>query len=110
MRRLYDGFTFVIFTLNFFNKMDKFIIVGKAASGKDWLQKEMIKRGYVPMKQYTTREMRENETGNEYHFISQEEFEHMKEEGRFVSARRKGITGDASCRCSGGGQYGGKLP
>lgn len=66
--------------------MDKFIIVGKAASGKDWLQKEMVKRGYVPMKQYTTREMRENETGNEYHFISQEEFEHMKEEGRFVSA------------------------
>ena len=45
--------------------MSKYIIVGPGASGKDYLQKKMIDLGYHPMKQYTTREIRENETGNE---------------------------------------------
>ena len=57
--------------------MSKYIIVGPGASGKDYLQKKMIDLGYHPMKQYTTREIRENETVDEYHFISKEEFDYM---------------------------------
>ena len=65
--------------------MSKYIIVGPGASGKDWLLKKMVKLGYSPMKQYTTREKRENETGDEYHFISDEEFKYMDDRGHFIS-------------------------
>ena len=54
--------------------MSKYIIVGPGASGKDWLLKKMVELGYSPMRQYTTREKRENETGDEYHFVSDDEF------------------------------------
>lgn len=63
----------------------KYIIVGPGASGKDWLQKKMVELGYKPMRQYTTREKRENETGDEYHFITDEEFKKMDEERKFAS-------------------------
>lgn len=63
----------------------KFIIVGKAASGKDWLQKMMVERGYVPMRQYTTRDKRDNESGDEYHFVNETEFKEMEKSGKFVS-------------------------
>ena len=65
--------------------MSKYIIVGPGASGKDYLQKKMIDLGYHPMKQYTTREIRENETGNEYHFVSKEEFDYMDDRAKFIS-------------------------
>ena len=65
--------------------MSKYIIVGPGASGKDYLQKKMIDLGYHPMKQYTTREIRENETGDEYHFISKEEFDYMDDRAKFIS-------------------------
>lgn len=65
--------------------MSKYIIVGPGASGKDYLQKKMIDLGYCPMKQYTTREIRENETGDEYHFISKEEFDYMDDRAKFIS-------------------------
>ena len=64
---------------------NKYIIVGPGASGKDWLQKKMIEMGYKPMKQYTTREKREYETGEEYHFVNDNEFKKMDEDGRFFS-------------------------
>jgi guanylate kinase len=53
----------------------KFIIIGKAASGKDFMQKQLVYKGWVPLMQYTTRPKRPNEVGDEYHFISNEEFE-----------------------------------
>lgn len=52
----------------------KIIILGKAASGKDFLQKQLVSNGWIPLKQYTTRPIRPNETGDEYHFVSEEEF------------------------------------
>ena len=52
----------------------KIIILGKAASGKDVLQKQLVSNGWIPLRQYTTRPIRPNETGDEYHFISEEEF------------------------------------
>ena len=65
---------------------NKYIIVGPGASGKDWVLKKMVEMGYKPMRQYTTREKRENETGDEYHFISEEEFRHMDDRAQFISA------------------------
>ena len=56
-------------------KKKKIIIIGKAASGKDFLQKQLIERGWVPLKQYTTRPVRPTEDGSEYHFVSDEEFD-----------------------------------
>ena len=65
--------------------MSKYIIVGPRTSGKDYLQTKMIDLGYHPMKQYTTREIRENETGNEYHFVSDDEFKYMDDRAKFIS-------------------------
>lgn len=58
-------------------KQKKIIIIGKAASGKDFLQKKLVERGWVPLKQYTTRPVRPTEDGSEYHFVSDsdEEFD-----------------------------------
>ena len=53
----------------------KLIIIGKAASGKDFLQKQLVSNGWIPLRQYTTRPKRPREVGNEYHFVSEEEFD-----------------------------------
>ena len=63
--------------------MNRYIISGKAASGKDWLQREMIKKGYAPMRQYTTREKRDYET-DEYHFVDIDTYKSL--EPGFVSS------------------------
>ena len=65
--------------------MNKYIIVGPGASGKDWLINKMVGLGLKPMKQYTTREKRENETGDEYYFISEQEFKDMDDRAKFIS-------------------------
>ena len=65
--------------------MSKYIIVGPGASGKDWMLQKMKELGYHPMKQYTTRDIRENETGDEYHFVSEEEFMAMDDRAQFIS-------------------------
>lgn len=64
---------------------NKYIIVGPGASGKDWLLNRMMSLGFRPMRQYTTREKRENETGNEYHFVDEETFKKMESENKFAS-------------------------
>ena len=56
----------------------KIIIIGKAASGKDYLQKRLVDNGWIPLKQYTTRPKRPNETGDEYHFVSEKEFDSIR--------------------------------
>ena len=56
-------------------KSKKIIILGKAASGKDFLQKQLVSNGWIPLKQYTTRPIRPKEDGSEYHFVSDEEFD-----------------------------------
>lgn len=66
--------------------MKRYIIVGKAASGKDWLRSEMVKKGYMPMRQHTTREKRESEKGDEYHFVSPRRYEELAAAGCFISS------------------------
>lgn len=56
----------------------KLIIIGKAASGKDFLQKQLVSNGWVPLRQYTTRPKRPTETGDEYHFVSEEDFNSIR--------------------------------
>ena len=56
-------------------KQKKIIIIGKAASGKDFLQKQLVINGWIPLRQYTTRPIRPSEDGSEYHFVSDEEFD-----------------------------------
>ena len=56
---------------------EKFIILGKAASGKDYLQKQLVSNGLKPLRQYTTRPKRPTEIGDEYHFVSEEEFDRI---------------------------------
>lgn len=53
----------------------KIIIIGKAASGKDYLQKQLVSNGWKPLRQYTTRPKRPNEFGDEYHFVTEDEFD-----------------------------------
>lgn len=67
--------------------MVKYIIVGKAASGKDYAQSILVKKGFKPLLQYTTRPVRPNETGKEYHFTSEEKMEKMIKQEKFVSVK-----------------------
>lgn len=62
----------------------KLIIIGKAASGKDFLQKQLASNGWIPLRQYTTRPKRPTETGDEYHFVSEEEFDSISHDLRSV--------------------------
>lgn len=63
---------------------DKIIIIGKAASGKDYLQKQLVSNGWRPLRQYTTRPKRPNEVGDEYHFVSEDYFNCIKDNLRSV--------------------------
>ena len=53
----------------------KIILIGKAASGKDFLQMQLVSNGLRPLRQYTTRPKRPTEVGDEYHFVLEEEFD-----------------------------------
>lgn len=68
-------------------KNKKYLIVGPAASGKDWLQQRFIEKGYTRLIQYTTRPKRPTENGTEYHFISQKLMGKMIREMKFLSVK-----------------------
>lgn len=60
------------------------ILVGKAASGKDYLRKKFESRGYKYAVTYTTRPPREGEVnGKDYFFISEDESKKLIESGFF---------------------------
>jgi guanylate kinase len=68
-----------------------FLIMGKSASGKDTLYKDIVARfrgtlnTVVP---YTTRPMRAGEEeGQEYHFISEEQMRVMEADGKVIESR-----------------------
>lgn len=64
--------------------MKRIILIGPGASGKDFLKKKMISRGYKPSISYTTREPRLNEKeGEDYYFISEEQFISMIDRNEF---------------------------
>jgi guanylate kinase len=60
------------------------ILVGKAASGKDYLRKRFESRGLKYAVTYTTRPPREGEVhGKDYFFISEDESKRLVESGFF---------------------------
>lgn len=65
--------------------------MGKSATGKDTLYKELLKSSNVKVKPivlYTTRPIRENESeGVEYHFVSATQYEKFKEDGLVIESR-----------------------
>lgn len=65
-------------------KKEKLIIVGHAASGKDYLAEQLVKRGLIKSTTYTTRPKRDNEVDGEvYNFISLDKFMEMESNGEF---------------------------
>ncbi len=60
------------------------VLVGKTASGKSTVA-DIIEQSYKMkrIRTYTTRPARDGEGTNEYHFISDDEFKKMKDEGFF---------------------------
>lgn len=65
----------------------KIVIVGKAASGKDFLKKQLTKHNKRNVYGifHTTRPMRNGETeGDDYFYISREKYEYMRENNMFV--------------------------
>lgn len=68
---------------------NKIIIVGKGASGKNVLMERFEKRGFRHLVSHTTRPMRDGEVdGKDYHFVSNEEFEKMIKEGKFIEYQK----------------------
>ena len=67
-----------------------YYIMGKSATGKDTVYKELLKR-FPELKTiviYTTRPIREKETdGVEYHFRTIQEMEELKESGKMIELR-----------------------
>ena len=67
------------------------VIIGKSSSGKDTIyneiknDKELALKTIVP---YTTRPIRDGETeGIEYHFVSKNDFNSLKEQGKVIEYR-----------------------
>ena len=64
------------------------ILVGKSASGKDTMMRQMLQNGMKPIVSYTTRPMREGEkNGVDYHFVSPEEFISLVKQKFFMEYR-----------------------
>lgn len=62
----------------------KIIIVGAGASGKDYLKRRFLEKGFKQSVTYTTRPPRITESnGIDYHFIDQEHFKSMIDLGEF---------------------------
>ena len=58
--------------------MSKIILIGHGGSGKDFLVKRMMQKGYLKAISYTTRLPREGEIPDvDYHYITEEEFHSM---------------------------------
>lgn len=62
------------------------VLVGESASGKSSIEKHLVnKYGYKKVVSYTTRQPRKGEiTGVDYHFVSTERFNALKEQGFFA--------------------------
>ena len=62
------------------------VLVGESASGKSSIEKYLVDNcGYNKIVSYTTRQPREGEVdGIDYHFVSVEQFESLKEQGFFA--------------------------
>ena len=81
-----------------------FVIMGKSGAGKDTLVNRLMDEfgdefSLTKLVPYTTRKMRENEAdGREYHFVSNEEMNELKEKGLIIESRTyiKGNEGEVT--------------
>ncbi len=65
--------------------MSLIVLCGKTASGKTLIRSMLKTKGYEPIVTYTTRPKRSGEIdGKSYHFISDEEFDRMIDDGEFA--------------------------
>jgi guanylate kinase len=63
----------------------KIIIVGKGASGKDYFQKSLMKKGFSCATLHTSRPSRNGElNGKDYYFITKEYFQTLQFENYFM--------------------------
>lgn len=85
----------------------KLVLVGKAASGKDFLRKRFSNRGFVFGISHTTRPPRKRaneKEGEDYYFVSEEEFMTLVKQDKFVEYQefngwKYGITKEEFERC-----------
>lgn len=64
---------------------NKIVLVGKAASGKDYLRKRLIDKGLSYGISYTTRDPRPGEVeGKDYYYITVPEFKQLIEAGEII--------------------------
>ena len=68
-----------------------YCVIGKSATGKDTIYKEILSRISSRIKTivpYTTRPIRDGETdGVEYHFLTVPEFKKLEEDGKIIESR-----------------------
>lgn len=68
-----------------------FVLMGKSATGKDTIYKRLLEDKRISLRTivpYTTRPIRQEEKeGVEYHFVSREKFEEMKQEELVIESR-----------------------
>lgn len=69
-----------------------FYIMGKSASGKDTVYRELLKNKELNLHRliiYTTRPIRDGEKdGREYHFVDEKVFQELKASGKIIEDRR----------------------
>ena len=68
-----------------------FYIMGKSASGKDSIYKDLLAKADLPLERmvlYTTRPIRKGETsGNEYHFVDETTLQQLQGAGKVIESR-----------------------
>lgn len=71
------------------------VLVGKCAVGKSAVENKLGQKGFNICTSHTTRPMRPYEhTGVDYHFISDVEYERLKQEGKFLETTEYIINGN----------------
>lgn len=71
------------------NMIKRVILIGGAASGKDYLKSKLVELGWISHPSYTTRPIRPGEIdGETYHFVSDAEFEMMIQNKQLKQYRR----------------------
>ena len=64
------------------------ILCGKSGSGKDTIQKELVRRGFIPIVSTTSRPIRDGEKdGVDYNYTTRENFEQMIKDDKLVEYR-----------------------
>lgn len=68
-----------------------YVVMGKSASGKDSIYRELVKDESLGLKEvisYTTRPIRDGEkNGREYYFVTTEQLKELEEENRIIEHR-----------------------